>query len=171
MGLFSTPLWKKYQNEKLGNNFDYMVMRISEREKRAYAQINIETYVRHFNESINLIDTTKKPNIFFERYNFALERAIALIYMKKYVKVSMSSPEKSADKLIEHKQELVKDMIYRRGCVLQDKLSSLKTSKSRLNNIKKFEEEFVPYYGEMSQKNIDYIKQIANFYRQHCEKE
>lgn len=137
---------------------------------RSFAQLNAQTYYRQYNESVNLIGTTKKPDVFFSRYDFAVTRLIGLIIMKKYVKIEGNNLEETAEILIDGKQEFVQQLIKRCGIALQEKLSKLKTVKSKITNINKFEEQFTPYYTEISQENQAYIQRIANFYRQYCNK-
>ena len=106
---------------------------------------------------------------YYLKSDFALQRIIAVIYMRKYVKVKMNSPEKSANELIDRKQEFIRDLISRRAEVLKEKLTKLKTPASKKKNIAKFEEEFIPYHTEMSQENIDYIKRTVDYYMRNCE--
>ncbi len=169
MGLFTPAKWKVYQNQKLGNKFDPVLSLAFNSRRRDYAMSNFDNYVRQFNDSVNIASTTKKPDVFFERYDFALQRIIAVIYMRKYVKVKMNSPEKSANELIDRKQEFIRDLISRRAEVLKEKLTKLKTPASKKKNIAKFEEEFIPYHTEMSQENIDYIKRTVDYYMRNCE--
>lgn len=137
------------------------------RINRSFSQMNAQTYYRQYNESVSIIKTTKKPEIFFDRYDFAVTRLIALIYMKQYVKIEGSNLQEAAEILINNKQEYVHQLIDRCVNALYEKLLKLKTNKSKNNNINAFEEQFMPYYAEISPENQDYIHRLADFYRQH----
>lgn len=167
MGIFSKlfkPKYTKWQTYLSTRPIAYYDLTPSPNVKinRSFSQMNAKIYYKQYNESINLIGSTKKPDVFFQRYDFALTRIIGLIYMKKYVSIQGSNLPETAEKLIDHKQELVHDLILRCNNALEDKLLTLKTTKSKENNIKKFESQFQPFYKEMSPENINYVSFLVN---------
>ena len=129
---------------------------------RNFAVCNAQHYYRQFNESMNLIETTKKPDVFFSRYDCAATRIIGLIYMQKYAKKKNNDLEKIATSLIENKQLFVERFIERAFDELKLKVHSLKTQKAKINNIEKFQKSFEPYFVEMSAQNKDYMYSLTD---------
>ena len=171
MGIFSKlfkPKYTKWQTYLESRPVQRNDVTNGTKIDRAYSQLNANIYYQQYNDSVNLIGTTKNPEVFFDRYDYAVTRIIGLIYMQKYVKIEGSDLSEAAEKLIDSKQELVKQLIERRATALNLKLLQLKTVKSKINNIQKFEDEFISYHCEMSQENIDYINRIADYYKQNC---
>lgn len=167
MGIFSKLFkpkytkWQTYLSTRPNNYYD-LTPSPKIKINRSYSQMNAKNYYIQYNESVNLIGTTKKPDVFFQRYDFAITRIIGLIYMKKYVKIEGSNLPETAEKLIDHKQEFVHELILRCSNAVENKLLTLKTVKSKENNINKFETSFQPFYGEMSPENINYVTKLAN---------
>ena len=100
--------------------------------------------------------------IFFYRYDFAIKRIIAVAYMQKYVNMTGDSPALLAEKMIKNKQEFIRQLIERCGFSLEVKLSKLKTSSSKQNNIISFEKEFSLFSDELSQDNKEYLLCVAD---------
>lgn len=166
--LFSKPIWKQYE-QTLPKNFDYMVSNVPEKAKKAYAIGNAKNYVTQFNESVKLVYHSKNPDVFFERYKFAIERGIILIRMRKYVKIDFeNNPEKSVNTLITEKQLLIHDFIERFGKSIEDKLITLKTVVSKQKNFDKFKALMQPYLNELSTDNLNFLeytyKEIESIY-------
>ena len=123
-------------------------------------------FLKQYNDSIKIIGSTKKPDVFFYRYDFAIKRAIALIYMKKRIRMTGDDPVKLADSLIEHKQEFTRQFIDRANSEITEKINKLKTVASKQKNIDAFENSFKPFYDEISPENTTYIQQIVTRLRQ-----
>lgn len=138
---------------------------------RSFSQLNAQTYYKQYNDSLKLIGTTKKPDVFFERYDFAITRLIGLIYMKKYIRIEGSNLPEAVEKMIDHKQEFVMQMIERSFEGLETKVYKLKTKISKIKNIEKFKESFEPYLVEINADNRNYLYSLVDGLKNLVEKE
>ena len=175
MGLLSdlfsheSSKWKSYNNTKQYGDYSITPMPNSLFISRSFSQLNVKNYLKQYNESIKIIGTTKNPEIYFYRYDFAIKRAIALIYMKRYVKMTGDNPVKLANSLIEHKQEFTRQFIDRAYSDVFEKVTKLKTAASKKKRIDAYESGFVQYYDELSAENIEYIQYTVVQLRQRID--
>lgn len=162
----SSQLWESYQNYKQYGTYAITIMPTQKLISLSHSKQDAANYLKQYNDSIKLIGTTVKPDVFFYRYDFAIKRAIALIYMKKYVKMSGDNPVKLANSLIEHKQEFIRQFIDRVYSETAEKISKLKTTSSKNKRIESFENSFSPYMDEINSDNQSYIKFVASELKQ-----
>lgn len=135
----------------------------------SFTQMNAKGYLKQYEDSMRLVETTTKPDVFFYRYDYAIKRLIGLIYMQKYIRVKSQdhhSLEETVEDLIDNKEQNTKAMIDRALAELKNKVSGLKTPKSRLTNITKFVDSFKGFV-EVSPANFTYlVTQTENIKKQ-----
>ena len=166
--LFNPPphKWSMYRNSKQYSDYSITPLPTSQNIAPLCTKANAQNFLKQYNDSIKIIGSTKKPDVFFYRYDFAIKRAIALIYMKKRIRMTGDDPVKLADSLIEHKQEFTRQFIDRANSEITEKINKLKTVASKQKNIDAFENSFKPFYDEISPENTTYIQQIVTRLRQ-----
>lgn len=113
---------------------DLMPKRYTKEEAKRLAPI----YLNQLQDSGKIINSTTNPETFFYRYGFALQRLTELEKMEKLVKFKGSKPSKTKIETIKIKQESIRELINRMKDKVDEKLSSLKTQVSIINNINKF---------------------------------
>lgn len=102
-------------------------------------------------DSIELINNTANPDVFFSRYDLALENS-----RKKDQKILQASFD-----------ELTKDFLYRFNNAVINKLLSLKTTKARQNNINKFNSQLEPYIDRISSENLALISSFNSKWKEY----
>lgn len=125
----------------------------------AFTKLNVNNYIKQYQDSAKLTNTTVKPDVFFYRYDLAIKRMIAIIYMQKYAKIKIFGnycPEQIVEEMIDTKEENTKAMIDRAFIELKSKVEKLKTPKSKMSNIEKFIDSFKGFV-EISPNNFNYI--------------
>ncbi|HLR59649.1 MAG TPA: hypothetical protein VK094_04165 [Pseudogracilibacillus sp.] len=145
MWVFFTKLFKK---------------RYSKQELKLYTQ-QAQGYLRIYNDSQKLFQTTKNPDVFFMRYDLAisnLEKLHALIL--------------KTDNAIKYKGDSITDMIHKLKLNRENqttlfieryfdsskaKVLKLKTAKGMENNAKKSREEIMNYSSHLTEKQIERI--------------
>jgi hypothetical protein len=164
--LFAKPLWKEYSNNKSYPEYGATPLPTSDTMPAPLCRLNAQNFLKQYNDSIKIVGSTKKPLVFFYRYDFAVKRGIALIYARRYVRMSGDNIEKKTNQLIEHKQEFIRQMIDRVYEDYSEKINKLKTQKAKVKKADDFELSFAPFIDEISQENIKYINQITERLRQ-----
>ena len=153
--------WKNYSNNKEYGSYNSTEMPTTYSITKEFSQLNAAAFIRQFDESIRIIGTTTKPLIFFYRYDFAIKRAIALIYMSKYVHIN-GSPEYAVNNLLQNKDEYTRQMIDRCINELRTKISTLKSHSTKTSYIQRFVDGFEQYYDEISERTQLYLENGIN---------
>ena len=151
--------WKTYNNVIHYPKYGLTPMPEAKYITAAFTKLNVNGYIKQYQDSANITSTTVKPDVFFYRYDFAIKRMIAIIYMQKYAKIKVSGtscPESAVEEMIDTKEQNTRDMIDRALADLSDKVAKLKTPKSKLNNIHKFVDSFKGFV-EVSPENFTYL--------------
>ncbi len=146
MGLF---------NHKQKNVFLNMGGRLVPVTNKKEAEFYAQQFLKHCTESVEIVNHTKNPRVYFERYNFILENTNNLIQLEGMLKFNNTLPSVQLQKLLESKEESTNLMIARCFDDLNNKISKLKTDKTKINNIQKVYDELSFYENEMTSKNID----------------
>lgn len=131
------------------------------------AEILAPQYLKQVRESVNLINSTVNPEVFFSRYGFALFRLFELSKMEGKVKFKGDKPSKFIKTMESEKQEAIKRLIDRICQKSREKCLSLKTVKAKENNIIKVESDLKLYLPELDGSSVDYlnakISELKNF--------
>lgn len=116
-------------------------------------------YLKILKDSANIINTTKNPDTFFERYSLAEEYADKLCKLRG-IKYTGDSPIQIKKQLSAQKQAAIRNMIDRFYSDTRLKMSSLKTPLAKQKRIINFITVLEDYYYLMNEENIQYINKL-----------
>lgn len=131
-----------------------------EREKIKEAEFLAPQFLRHVNESIDLINSTKNPETFFFRYNFLIKRLNQLVNMEKYISFTGEKPSIALERVMLEKPTMVNVFLERCYEDTLEKASKLKTPKARQRRIEDFCSALNPYLDQMEEDNIEKINEL-----------
>lgn len=158
MGLFTSKsdLFKWQQLLMPGTNRLVMNKKqLQEESQRQAADI-----LKIIQDCVNLVNKTKKPDVFFKRYDTLKNKAYKLTLFEPYVKFSGLSPTESLKKIEKEEQDSIHDFINRYYDSVCVKVNKLKTENAKLNHIQEFHDELEAHFGVMNQKNINYVNDL-----------
>lgn len=122
-------------------------------------QLVAEQDLKIIQDCVRIVNTTKKPNIFFERYKLMEEKLNELIHLHG-LHYSGMSPKKMLSQTQTKKQAAIHDMIDRYYADVAFKAANLKTEKARQNQYSAFRSVLKLYYSEMNGENISYVENL-----------
>ncbi|MFL8712804.1 DUF4236 domain-containing protein [Clostridioides sp. GD02377] len=105
------------------------------------------------NDCANIVNTTKDPKIFFQRYDMLLDKSYALVAIEDDLSFSGQSPSKMLDNIIAKKTDTINDFLTRYYDEMSSKLRGLKTEKARMNNAYKFSSLAIDYKERLNNDN------------------
>lgn len=111
-------------------------------------------YLKHVEESVNIINSTTNPETFFNRYSFAMQRLTQLADMD--VRFSGKHPSVFLDEMKSKKQAAIQDLLKR----IENKAKELKTAKGRLNYIERVCNEIDPFKDELDSESIQCLMKL-----------
>ena len=154
MGLFGKSKREllEWQNLIAANPTNRLIM--TENQLRAATERIAENDLRIINESLKICNTTKKPDVFFSRYDLIVTKGRKLISLGKYVKFAGASPSAALNQVLEEKSEAVRRLIDR---CLED-ASGLKTASSKGKRYRKMLQDFLPYKDQIEGNNWVYLE-------------
>ena len=147
LGLFN----RKTATVKLDDNI------IVEIHNKNEAQFYANQFLKHSYESTELLNKTKNPRVFFERYSFLIKETENLSQLEIFLKFKGRKPSDTLKYLQSQKEKETNLMIIRSWEDLNIKLNELKTNKAKLNNINNLYKEFNVYSNKMTNNNIDLV--------------
>lgn len=121
-----------------GFDFNYIMDEYSEIRKGRYNALTIERHIQILKDCGNLINTTKKPDVFFNRYLIALALLNDLILIKNKKIFKGDKPSEIKRQFYEKEIYTVNDFIDRYYEDTISQISSLKTQKAKQSRIDKF---------------------------------
>lgn len=124
------------------------------------AQFYAEQSLKHCYESRDLVNKTKNPRVFFERYDYLIAETDNLKQLEYFLKFKGRSPSETFIYLNQIRERETNTMIRRVWEDLDTRLSKLKTKRGKENTINKLFEEFKLYKDKMTKSNID----LCNLY-------
>ena len=160
MGLFSILTGKnakllKLQKLLVKKSPNRLIM--SEKQLMDTARRTAKRYLEICNDSMRLVDTTIKPDVFFSRLDLLLNNLSELQELEKYISFS-SSPSKSLARIRFAKQDVIHDFLVRYHKSIVAQANAAKTPRGKEGKYKKFEESLRPYYTKMNAQNILFVK-------------
>lgn len=127
-----------------------LIMSESQLMKTAIQQAQND--MRIIKDSLSLVSTTTKPDVFFSRLDTLLNTSRHLMSFEPYISFK-GSPSAAYREAATKKDECVRQFILRYSVAVNDKASSMKTEKGKKNQYQKFYDSMTPYYGELSTDN------------------
>ncbi len=119
-------------------------------------------FLKQAKESVNLINTTYKPETFFERYLFYISLLNKLIICSKKVKFSDTQPQTAKSQLISKEHQSVELFINRYYFNYKEKIANLKTEKAKNNKKEEFLKNIRPYLQYIDSSNTQLINSLYN---------
>ncbi|MBQ7345818.1 MAG: zinc ribbon domain-containing protein [Oscillospiraceae bacterium] len=89
-------------------------------------------------DSVQLVNSTVKPDVFFKRLNMTLDILLDLRSFEKYGIFKGRSPTSDYNKIIRNLEATVDDFINRALAANQQKITALKSETAKRNNYDKF---------------------------------
>ena len=121
--------------------------------------LTAESRLKIVKDCIDLVNTTKNPDVFFPRYEKLMEELEALAKMEGHIKFSGQLPSEALQDFLSRKQYTVNDFINRYCDSVSDKIYNLTTLKSKMNNAQKFYDSLVKYQEYMSVESLSLIEE------------
>ena len=141
MGFFTSIFSNNRENvsyPRKGFDFNYIMDEYSGIRKGRYNALTIERHIQILKDCGNLINTTKKPDVFFNRYLIALALLNDLILIKNKKIFKGDKPSEIKRQFYEKEIYTVNDFIDRYYEDTISQISSLKTQKAKQSRIDKF---------------------------------
>lgn len=124
---------------------------------------NMETlapqYLKIVKDCTNIINTTKNPDVFFERYELMITHLTELSDMEATIRFSGTKPGVALQDFLARKEYTVKDFIDRYYSATYSKITGLTVQKAKYNNAKKFYDSLMRYKHNMPDNCAKYIEQ------------
>ena len=110
-------------------------------------------YLRQARDSANLVNTSKKPEVFFERLLYLHQLMRALSNMERYVRFSGKKPSQHLQEIERDRGVIINAFLDRYYQDIQGKISALKTIRAKENNALKFKSTLEKYLLIMTNEN------------------
>ena len=124
-------------------------------------KITIETAQRELqiaNDCVKILQTSKKPDVFFSRLALFVEILSKLVSYEKYIKFSGAAPSKVFATYADDYDELIHQFLFRYFQNTVELADRMKTEKGKFNKFKNFRDSLQPYYASLNEKHIEYIE-------------
>lgn len=102
----------------------------------------------------NIINTTKNPSVFFERYNLLILKLENLAKLECFNLFNGTLPSQNLEDILNKKENTINDFIDRYYQHTLDKINSLKTTKAKDKKVEDFYKELSKYNDNMLSNNI-----------------
>lgn len=139
----------------LDNSPDRLI--VSEKQLKELATKAANRDLEIIKDCIYILETTKKPETFFSRFDLFIAKAEHLRVYEEHLRFT-ASPSAAYGELWQDRQECIHNFLVRYFCDTLDQVDKLKTDKAKLNKYQKFYDSLQPYYEQMNPDNIDYIE-------------
>lgn len=130
-------------------------------DEKAAANIMASQYLRIAQDSANLVNTTKNPEVFFPRLNLLIEKMEQLAAMENLVDFSGNSPSNNLAEIKRNRDKIIHDFLQRYYEDTKQKIESVKTPKAKHNHAERFKAKIEPYMYELSESNIEELNQMS----------
>lgn len=166
MGLFNFLKKKErllqWQKAVMIDSPDRLIM--TEQQLKAITVQQAENDLRIIQDSIKLIETTLKPDVFFMRLKLLYEKLAHLCNIEQYIKFTGTVPSAAYHEFSNEYDEVIKQFLIRYFSDTFDKAERMKTEKGRIGKYQKFYDSLQEYYYYMNDENIEYIETKYNAY-------
>ena len=122
----------------------------------------IENCLRICRDCVKIINTTKNPKIFFDRYNLLISITNELITVEKKYKFNSEKPSQFKEKLKEKEIYTINDFLNRYYQDTIKKVKDLKTIKGKTNSVKKFIDSIIMYKNYLNKENLNLANTLYN---------
>ncbi len=98
----------------------------------------VQTLLNQLQDSARILNTTTKPDVFFERLNFSFDLLLELQSYEKYNIFKANTPTDDYQKIISNLDATVNDFIDRAVATNDKKIANLKTESAKKRNREDF---------------------------------
>ena len=137
-----------------GFNFNYTMPEYSAIRNGNYNLFTIKRYIKMLNDCKDLINTTKSPDVFFNRYLMAIALLNELILIERKLSFKGQKPSKVKKQFQEKEIFTVNDFLDRYYNETLYKISMLKTHKAKVNKIIAFSNKIDEYSIYMTNQSL-----------------
>lgn len=131
---------------------------LTEQQMRSITLQQAQNDLRIIADSTEIAESTRNPEIFFDRMNLLLEKARHLTLLESFMKVTSTPSGLLLREVHENYQNVVREFLERYFASVFEKAEKLKTEKGKKAQFVKFYESLQPYYQYMDESNINYIE-------------
>lgn len=155
MGLFgkSKKELLEWQNMITDRPMDRLYL--TEKQLQEASYLVVQNHLRIVNDCERLINTTKKPEVFFSRFESLLEIDQKLVVLSKYMKFQGRTPAEALAQATEQKPVAIRELMDR--CF--EDAESLKTDSARAKRYQKILHDFLPYKTQIDDPNWTYMEE------------
>lgn len=136
----------------------------NEQQLKTFTQRSVEESTKMIQESMKLCNTTKKPEVFFKRYDIVQEQLEILTRLEKFVRFSGDKPSKKLSEIKRVKNSEIDNMIDRAWNDTLEKISKLKTDSAKTKKIIAFRDDMDKYSGFMNDDSITKYETLCDNY-------
>jgi hypothetical protein len=130
----------------------------SEKELIKMAHFNAEGYLKIVYDSIELVNHTANPDVFFLRFELLEENLYTLSLFEPYIEFKNEKPSDRLHTIQSMKQDAIHDFLTRYFGDAKKQADKLKTDKGKLNKYERFYQNLQQYYELMESENIEYAE-------------
>lgn len=152
----------QWQKAVMIDSPDQLIM--TEQQLKAITVQQAENDLRIIQDSIKLIETTLKPDVFFMRLKLLYEKLAHLCNIEQYIEFTGAVPSAAYHEFSNDYDEAIKQFLIRYFSDTFDKAESMKTEKGRIGKYQKFYDSLQEYYYYMNDESIEYIETKYNAY-------
>ena len=155
MGIFN------FLNKKITINIDENTTVIVHNKKEA--DFYASGMLKIANDCANLVNTTKKPDVFFMRYNLLINKLENMAKLEPFKCFNGAQPSQNLANILNKKELTINDFIDRFYNDTLEQINKLKTEKAKEKRIENFYNELSKYNDYMLLNNIEkYISMYEN---------
>ncbi len=132
---------------------------LTENQLRAQTLSVVNRHIQIAQDCVELINTTNKPDTYFERFELLIEKLQLLCCFEKYMKFSSKSPKTNLQNILSNKTNSTNAFIDRYWNSVNTKAATLKTERGKKNQYDKFFDSLHKYENKMTTESISYYKQ------------
>ena len=119
------------------------------------AMFMAEQWIKIANDCANIVNTTKNPDVFFERFNLLIKEFENMSKIEKFGCFKGTLPSENLSKILANKENSINDFIDRFFNDTISQIDSLKTIKAKERRIDNFYNKLSQYNNFMTTKNIN----------------
>lgn len=129
---------------------------VSESKLLQFARQRASNDLRILQDSLNLVQSTTKPNVFFSRLQLAEECMEHLMLFEQYISFSGVLPSTAYKQYLKEREQCVREFISRYYADVHRSAKEMKTEKGRNNKYRKSYDALKQYPQHISDNNKRY---------------
>lgn len=166
--LFSSNKKNKHsEHSKANNAFNYAEINVDGTQVQVCTKKEAEFYsagmLKIANDCANIVNTTKNPEVFFDRYNLLINKLENLSKLERFKCFTGTPPSQNLENILNQKSLSINDFIDRFYNETIQQINSLKTKNAKNKRIENFYQQLSKYNDCMLPENItNYTRMYEN---------